>query len=244
MKYSIFLNAFLFIVLSANHCFAIDANQILQKMDDVRSYETAKMNATMNIIDRKGGVTSMGLTSFEKKEGEKSLMRFTAPARLKGTAILTVDDNIWYYNNRTNRVRLLSRSAKKGSMMGSSFSYEDMSTNYADDYTATIQKETADKYILKMIPKDDNKTYKYLLVEVRKSDFIAEKVDYYNKNDLKYKELISKDIKKINGHLVALFISMKEIGSQKVTNFEIAEDSAEFDIELDEKIFSEQYLKK
>ncbi|MBN1622430.1 MAG: outer membrane lipoprotein-sorting protein [Endomicrobiales bacterium] len=226
--------------------FALTADEILDKMDDVRDYKTAKMNATMKIINRDGHTTSMSLISYEKtgEEEDMSLMRFTEPARLKGTAILTVGDNIWYYNNRTNRVRLLSKSAKKGSMMGSSFSYEDMDMNYVDDYTAEIEKETDKEYVLKIIPKDKDKTYKYLLADVRKDDFIATKVEYYNKNDLKYKELISKDIVNIGGHLVALFVSMKEIGSQKITNFEMKEDSAEFDLRLDDKLFSERYLKK
>ncbi|MFC1485337.1 outer membrane lipoprotein-sorting protein [bacterium] len=224
--------------------FASDGSEILKKMDEAIDYETASISATMKIIDKKGRATTMSLISYERREGKKSLMRFTKPARLSGTAILTVGDNIWYYNNRTNRVRLLSKSAKKGSMMGSSFSYEDMSMNYIDDFTATLESENKKVYILKMIPKDKNKSYKYLLATVQKDTYIATKIEYYNKNDLKYKELISKDIQNIDGHLIALFVSMKEINSQKITNFEIEKESAQFDLELDEDMFSERYLKR
>ncbi|MFC1478735.1 outer membrane lipoprotein-sorting protein [Candidatus Margulisiibacteriota bacterium] len=219
------------------------AADILKKMEAIRDYDTAKMLATMEIINRDGEKTSMSLISYEKTEGDRGLMRFTAPARLKGTAILTKGDDIWYYNNRTNRVRLLSRSAKKGSMMGSGFSYEDMSTDYVDDYNAVILKEKKNIYRLKMTPKEDKK-YKFLLVTVPKDTFIATEVEYYNHNDLLYKKMTAGEIKNIGGHLTPLTVSMKEISAQKITNFIIDEEHVTFDIKINEKMFSERYLKK
>ncbi|MFC1770401.1 outer membrane lipoprotein-sorting protein [Candidatus Margulisiibacteriota bacterium] len=231
-------------LLLSSQIFAKDTASILKKMDAVGKYKTAKMTATMQIINKKGEKTSMSLISYERKKGEKTLMRFTAPARLKGTAILSVGDNIWYYNNRTNRVRLLSKSAKKSRMMGSSFSYEDISANYSKNFTAEILKETKKKYKLKLIPKDKGKSYKYILASVNKSNYVAEKMEYYNHKDLLYKVLRSEKVKKIKGHLVPLVMTMKEIGNQKVTNFEIDEDKVEFDLKLKKKLFSERYLKR
>lgn len=245
MKKNIFICYILMFCISlVNICFAIDGATILQKMDAVRDYKTSKMNATMEIVDKNKNVTKMSLTSYEQTETDNSLMRYTYPPRLNDTAILMKGDNIWYYNNRTNRVRLLSKSAKKGSMMGSSFSYEDMETDYINDFTATILSENESTYKIKIIPKKDDKSYAYLLATVDNQSFVARKIEYYNKNDLMYKTMISEGIKKINGHYVALKMSMQDIGSQKITNFIIDEDSIEFDIELKNNIFSEQNLKK
>ncbi|MFH1428356.1 MAG: outer membrane lipoprotein-sorting protein [Candidatus Margulisiibacteriota bacterium] len=217
---------------------------ILKKMEATRDYDTAQMLATMEIINSNGEKTSMSLISYEKTEGDLALMRFTSPARLKGTAILTKGDDIWYYNNRSGRVRLLSRSAKKGSMMGSGFSYDDMSTDYQKDYNAVILKETKDEYTLKMAPKDEDKDYKYLLVTLPKDTFVATEVDYYNHNEQLYKKMTVGDIKNIGGHITPLTVSMKEISAQKITNFIIDEEQATFNIEIDEEMFSERYLKK
>ena len=81
------------ILLSSNCLFAITAGEILDKMDKVRDYKTAKMTATMRIEKKGSEPTTMKLISHEKTEGDKGLMRFTYPARLKGTAILTKGDN-------------------------------------------------------------------------------------------------------------------------------------------------------
>lgn len=220
------------------------AQQILAKMDQARQYQSAQMDATMQIIDRQGGKTAMGLTLFDQKEGNKSLMRFTHPARLKGTAILTVGDNIWYYNKRTNRVRLLSQSAKKGSMMGSSFSYDDMSANYQKEFTATIASQTESTIILKMRPKAKDKSFSYLLATINKTNFIATQMDYYNQSEKKYKQLVAADIGQVAGNFVAYKVTMTDLASQKTTIFEIKKDTVKHDIPLPANLFSEQRLKR
>ena len=222
--------------------------QILEKMETAGDFVTSKSNAIMEIVNADGDKTIMKLISYERRgvgedEDDKSLMRFTYPARLKGTAILVKGNNIWYYNQRTNRVRLLSSSAKKGSMMGSSFSYEDLEMSYIDDFDGEILKEDRKTYKLKLIPRKD-KAYAYLLVRVRKSDYISEKVEYFNEDEIKYKEMISEEIKKIDERVVPLEMVMKDFEENKVTRFIIDEKNVVYDLELDDKIFSEQNLKR
>ncbi|MFC1755311.1 outer membrane lipoprotein-sorting protein [Thermoproteota archaeon] len=232
-------------ILSTLLC-ALDADTILQKMDEVADYTTSKTDAVMKIIDRDGNETTMKLIAYEKRseQSTKQLMRFTYPARLNGTAVLVVEDSIWYYNKRTNRVRLLSKSAKKGSMMGSSFTYEDISTDYKKEFTAQILDSNKKRYKLKLIPTDPDKKYKYIIAYVNTDNFIAEKMEYFNKNDLKYKAMSASDITVINGHLAPVKIEMTDLETQKITLFEIIKDSAAYDINLPDEMFTERDLKK
>ena len=80
--------------------------------------------------------------------------------------------------------------------------------------------------------------------EDRQEDHIPELVEYYNDDELKYKEMKSTDIKKIGGRTVPLIVSMDDIEESKVTYLEIDEDTIEYDVPLDDKIFSERNLKK
>ncbi len=221
-----------------------DAKTILEQMTKARKYNTAQMNATMEIIDRDGDKTTMKLKMFEQKEGDKSLMRFTHPARLKGTSILSVGDNIWYYNKRSNRVRLLSSSAKKGSMMGSSFSYDDMSSNYEKDFTSEIIKETDKEYVLKLTPRDSDKKFKYIEAYVTKSNFVANKLFYFDKSDSKYKELIAKNVIKKGEQWVPLHMKMTDLNTQKATIFSIDEGSIKYNVSIKRGLFSERQLKR
>jgi hypothetical protein len=171
-------------------------------------------------------------------------MRFTDPSRLDGTSILMVEESTWYFNKRTNRVRLLSKAAKNADMMGSSFSYDDMNQDYIKDFDANIISEDNQYYTLKLIPKEKNKNYKYIISKVQKSNYIAISADYYNKDDLKYKFMICENIKNINNHIVPLKITMTDILSRKKTIFEIEESSIKYDINLGDNIFSYRNLKR
>jgi len=222
--------------------------EIMLKMEKAGDYITSTGSGVMKIINRNGDETVMGMVSFEKKgtkeaEEDLSLMRFTSPARLKGTAILVKGNSIWYYNNRTNRVRLLSQSAKKGSMMGSGFSYEDMELSYSKDFTGEVIAENRKQYTLKLWPKTE-KNYAYMIVKTRKADYQVESAEYYNDDDLKYKVLTSKDYKKIKGRVMPMLVEMKEIEEGKITRIESDPKNIQYDIELDDKIFSERNLRK
>lgn len=236
-----------FLIIAANSVFAgeFSVQQILDKMEKAGDYTTSQGNAVMKIINSNGDTTEMGLVMYEKKgDKDKSLMCFTSPARLDGTAILSIGDDIWYYNNRTNRVRLLSRSAKKGSMMGSSFSYEDLELSYAKDFTGEILKEDGNYYTLKLFPKNKEMSYKYLIVKTRKLDFLVESAEYYNQNGLKYKELADKDFKKIKNRIMPMTVEMKDLEENKLTVIESDEKTIQYDIKLDDKMFSERNLRK
>ncbi len=221
---------------------------ILEKMEKAGDYITSKGSAVMKIINSNGDETVMGMMSFEKKgtneaEDDMSLMRFTSPARLKGTAILVKGNSIWYYNNRTNRVRLLSQSAKKGSMMGSGFSYEDMELSYSKDFTGEVTAEDKKLYTLRLWPKEE-RNYAWMIVRTRKSDHQVESAEYFNKDGLKYKVLTSSEFRKIKGRVMPMLVEMKEIEDNKLTRIESDPKDIQYDIEIDDEIFSERNLRK
>ncbi|BDU51611.1 outer membrane lipoprotein-sorting protein [Haliovirga abyssi] len=223
---------------------AQNAKDILQKVKNNTEYSTSQMDATMIIKKGNKKLSEMKFKSYLKKgDKDRQLMRFTYPSRLKGTAILSSGDNIWYYNKRTNRVRLLSKSAKKGSMMGSSFSYEDMTIDFVNDFKSELQKTTNKYYVIKMVPIKDKK-FKYLIAYILKDKYIDEKIEYYNDNEIKYKELISSDIKKIDKIMIPLHIEMRDILTGKSTEMITDESSIKLGIKIKDSIFSERNLKR
>lgn len=233
------------LLLAGSFLLAETGNEILVKMENAGDYDTAEMEAEMKIVNTKGDETSMRLKSYERRgEEDQSLMWFTEPARLKGTKILTKGDNIWYYNVRTNRDRLLTKSAKKGSMMGSSFSYDDMNMEYSKNLTAEILQDEKDHYWIKAFPKDDDKKYSYLKIRVRKEDYLPEIIEYYDKTDSKYKEMKLEEFVVIDDHATALNIIMEDLSTGKITYMLTDRATLEFDSDLDEDLFNEKKLKQ
>ncbi len=234
----------LMIVMSFNILWSIEVKELLVKMENAGEYKTAKMEATMKIVSVDGDKTSMKLLSYEQKgEIDRSLMRFLEPARLKYSALLSVGENMWYYNHRSGRTRLLTKSKKKGSFAGSNFSYEDMNMKFAEDFTGTIDSEDENYYFLVLIPNDKDLTYKKMKMKVRKVDFLAEHVEYYDESDAKFKEMWMLDFVVVDDHPTALTIKMTSLSDGKTTYFITDKNTLEFDFEIDKSIFSDQNLK-
>ena len=76
-------------------------------------------------------------------------MRFTSPADIKGTAVLTIendgDDDIWVYLPALKKVRRLAASNKKDAFVGTDFSYGDVLGHRVEDWNQKfVRKDTLD----------------------------------------------------------------------------------------------------
>lgn len=151
----------------------------------ITNYQNQKVRTTMTIMVFGNG--SVGSRS-----------EIIEPARSKGTRILDKDGSLWMYNPKANVKRPLRLSLKE-SFQGSVFSnYDIMTSKYSDDYTAelsgtvsdTFDGVQADCYKLTLIAKRPDVTYESIIFNVRKSDCMPVRMQYFTKSGLKIKEII------------------------------------------------------
>jgi outer membrane lipoprotein-sorting protein len=226
--------------------------EIIAKMNDLMNQDSARGVMRMTIGTSSGGKRSFLYETFGKDRGEKNLMRYLEPARVKGDAILMTNnaDDIWAYFRRTNRVRKLATHAKKRKLEGSDFSYEDMGSgdSFIEDYDSVLLgEEKLDGELCYKIElqrkQDSNLSYSRLVMWVVKNNFVALMVDYYHEDDPAYhlKRLVMSDIRVINQVPTAMKLVMqnKEDGSETV--MEIVE--TEFGVKLEDSLFTERGMK-
>lgn len=240
---------FIFLIIFSISSFSeinTDVNKIIKNIKKNTDYNSSFQISTMKIETNGKTTSSMTFEAYSKKVDNNTwqLMKFTSPSRLTGTSILSKKGNTWYYNKRTNRVRLLSKSAKNGSMMGSSFSYDDMDLDYEKDFTFSIINSDKNYYYLKLIPKDNSKKYSYIISKVNKTNFTEELIEYYDKNNLLYKKLEITDYKKINNYFIPKNMKMTDLTTNKSTYIITDFSTIKINIELKDSIFSEKNLKK
>lgn len=238
--------AFIFLITLFSITHSEDGKWILQKIDEFSDFQSVYSKSKMTII-KKGKITStMEFEAYSKKVNNDDYMlaKYYYPKRLKGTAILSKDNSIWYYNKRSNRIRLLSKSAKKGSMMGSSFSYDDMEMNYLDDFTSEILNKRSKNYLLKLIPRDKDSKYKYLKMSVDKKSFLVKSIEYYDDNNIKFKTLNIIKYKQFDNKWYETELEMIDEVNGKLTRIKTYEDSIKTEIDIPDSQFSERKLKK
>jgi len=110
MKTLIITTTIILFCLSAISGQELTANQIIHKVNDLMNQETVYGKIRMTIVTTSGKKRTFEYESWSKDKGEKNLIRYTKPARVKGQAILMLNnaDDIWAYFPRTKRVRKLA----------------------------------------------------------------------------------------------------------------------------------------
>jgi outer membrane lipoprotein-sorting protein len=191
--------------------------------------------------------------AYSKNHGEKTLMKYLEPSRVKGQAILMLNNanDIWVYFPRTRRVRKLATHAKKQKMEGSDFSYEDMGGGdaFIKEFNSRLVEEEKKegrrcyKLELKRKPKSTS-GYSKLLMWVDKDNFVPLVMDYYHDDDstLLEKELVLSDIKSIDGIPTPMRMVMFNKLDRTQTSMEMVEVS--YKVDLEDDLFTERGMKK
>ncbi|MBU1099364.1 MAG: outer membrane lipoprotein-sorting protein [Bacteroidetes bacterium] len=222
--------------------------EIIQKIDDTERVMSSQSKFKQTIVTSGGDVRTLEAISYSKNKNEKQLMIYEAPNRVKGDKILMLNDgdDIWFYTPKTDRVRHLASHAKRQKVQGSDFSYEDMAGgSLEEDYTYKFIGEEVidgrDCYKIELTPKPEGPSYSKLILWADKERYISIQIEYFEDGELT-KRLSLSDIVMIDDHWTAQKIVMKNLMEGGETIMET--DEIQFDIDIDEKIFTTKNLKK
>ena len=192
----------------------------------------------------------------EKDKLQKSLITFTGPADIKGTALLTWEqndreDDQWLYVPGIGKMQRIAGSGKKKYFMGTDFTFADLERESLENYQYECQKVTKCKkksrhscYVIDALPKDKkiqrSTGYKRRKIYVRKDNFVTTKIKYYDKKDKLLKTLFNSKWKQFGEIWRAGKSTMKRKGFHKTT-IEIKDRSV--DKQIADKTFSARFIK-
>jgi hypothetical protein len=231
----------------------LTGDDIIHRVNEVFNQQTAFSKSRMTIATTSGSTRTFVYESWSKDKGEKNLVRYLEPGRVKGQAILMLNhaDDIWMFNARTQRVRKLASHAKKNKMEGSDFSYEDMGSGdaFIEDYTAARladgEVDGRDCYTLELIRKPEADTsYARLVIRVIKDNFLPVAIDYYDEKNPEHlaKQLVQSDFREVDGVPTAFKMVMTDLGDSTRTEMEFLE--VRYNLPLEDGMFTERSLKK
>jgi len=224
------------------------AFDILDKIDKNMVFETAHAKSEMIIKVRKRVVTKV-MESYSQGNN-KSYIEVLSPARDKGTKILKLDEVVKIYYPSAERVMRLSGHMLRQSMMGSDFSYEDMTERakkMREEYSGEINgEEELDGrlcYVLTLTSKIKKQTYFTRKIWVDKEQFIGLKEELYAKSGKLLKVMKVLEIKSFkNRHYPVRLIMEDKLRKNSSTEWILKE--IQFDIDIPEETFSERRLLK
>lgn len=187
-----------------------------------------------------------------QEDGDKTLIVFREPKRIRGTALLTYahsdrDDDQWLYLPAISRVKRISGASKAGSFVGSEFSYEDLAPQEVEDYHYRyIGDEPCremDCFKVIRIPKDPDSGYTQHIVWVDKAEYRIQKVEFYDRKESLIKILTVSDYQQyLDRYWRPGRLSM--INQQDGKSTELLASDYRFQQGLDEADFSESSLRR
>ncbi len=229
------------------------AQEIINTMTETMNPDQSEGTMKMIIETSTGEERSFVYKTYSKNKGEKSLMKYIEPSRVKGQTILMLNDgnDIWTYFPKKNHVRKLATHAKKQKVEGSDFSYEDMggSNTFIEEYDSRRlndeKKEGYSCYKLELERKESSDaSYSKIIIWVDKEMLAPIVIDYYHEKDseLREKQLICTDFESIEG----IYTPMKYVMYNKLdddkTRIEIIE--VRYNVDLPDNIFTEEGMKQ
>lgn len=204
------------------------------------------------ILSKKSSQKKRAFTQwqFVAKSGTKKLIRFTEPAQMKGTAFLSYenkdrDDDQWLYMASRKSNRRIASSKKTGSFVGSDLTYEDLSVQKASDrnhaIVATPLLNGKQTWLIESTIKPGKSTgYEKTRTWVQQDNFVALKIEMYDKKGKLLKVMECKDAKQIDGIWTIMEIKMTTQGADTSTALNIK--SIKYDVEVDEAMFSKDAM--
>jgi len=193
-------------------------------------------------IHRPDWERSMSMRSWTRGDKD-SLVRVTEPPRDADNATLTIDNNMWIFSPRVNRVIKMPSSMLNQSWMGSDFSNNDITkgNEILNEYEHTLvgidQQDGHEIYAIESIPNEDAAVVWGREVLRIRDDYILLEHLFYDQDDVLIKSLESLEIGERGGRTVATRQRMARVEMEDEWT-EIYVEEMEFGVELRNGLFT------
>ena len=190
-------------------------------------------------------------------QGDRTLIRFTHPADIRGTGPLVwerpgADDERFLYLPSLARVRRIAGSEAQESFVGSDFTYEDIGGRELEAYTYTLLDENAAwtatdgtrhrAYRLESRSRDSAARFPRIVSLVRQDNFVVVGAEIHNRRNEVQKTFEARRLEPVQGYWTVLDMLMTD-ASQR-TRTELVIERAEYNVGLDPDDFSRRELER
>tara|TARA_R110002074_G_scaffold214816_1_gene384626 strand:+ start:126 stop:959 length:834 start_codon:yes stop_codon:yes gene_type:complete len=172
-----------------------------------RGFGDSEAEMTMVLRNAAGQESSrtMKFTTLEipdESVGDKSLVLFSTPRDIEGTALLSYakmldPDDQWLYLPALKRVKRISSRNKSGPFVGSEFAFEDFTASELNKFSYTYLKEEPcgelQCEVVERVPRYENSGYTKQISWVDTTDYQIRKIEFYDRRGSLLKELIFED---------------------------------------------------
>jgi len=230
------------------------AKEVVAQANNAAYYQgkDGKAKVTMTITDKQGRSRSRDFTILRRDDGDtdgdqKFYVYFRGPADVAKTVFMVWkkaegDDDRWMYLPALDLVKRIAASDERTSFVGSHFFYEDVSGRSPEEDVHELTEETEHYYVLKSTPKDARAVeFDHYVVYIHKVTHLPVQIQYFDDQGRNYRTYDALKVETVGGFPTVTAARMTDTrigGSTEMTYSGVTYDKG-----LDEKIFTERYLR-
>src|SRR5262249_25077334 len=214
--------AALLLTMSVSLGAADNAREIVSESQKRTDAKSQRYEGLLQVFDSKGKVADKRWT-FERlgAHGQsKSVLRFTAPAEVKGVALLVVNhpdraSDQWMWTPALERDRRIALQDRSTRFFGTDFSFEDLEERDVDQYDYTLAGDDAVDgaacWKIQSTPRQSKSSqYTKSLVWIRKDNYAFARIENYSKDQI-VRRLNYSDIRSVQGIWTARQLEMTDV---------------------------------
>ncbi len=219
----------------------LDARGLVKAAMDHWRGLTSYSEMTMT-IHRPDWERSMTMRAWSEGE-DRSLVRVMQPKKDAGNGSLLIDNDMWTFSPKINRIIKIPSSMMSQGWMGSDFSNKDISksTDILDQYELTLTQTTEQDghivYTVEAVPHEDAAVVWGREVLLIREDFVMLEEQYWDQDGMLVKVMRATEIAEMGGRTVARVMRMGKVDSPGEWT-EMSVQAVEFDVELPPGVFT------
>ena len=241
-----FIPLTLTLLLSCTPAYSIDAAAIIRQVEDNLNGKTLFMKLTM-IVKTRRVERKMKMESYSIGK-DKSFIKITYPGKDRGITFLKIDNSMWQYVPRIEKIIKIPASMMLQSWMGSDFSNDDLvrESSISEDYSITLTSENEKEYEVQLIPHEDAPVvWGKIIMFVSKELELPTTVKYYDEDDLLVRTLYYQKNRQFGNRIYPSRWLMQPETEEKAGHQTIVIiDDAVFDQEISDSYFTKRALKR
>ena len=240
-------------VACAHLAAADNAREIVAESQKRTDASSQRYEGLLQVFDAKGKVTDKRWT-FERlgSHGQsKAVLRFTAPAEVKGVALLVVNhpdraSDQWMWTPAIERDRRIALQDRSTRFFGTDFSFEDLEERDVDQYDYVLLGEDALDGIaawkIQTTPKQTKSSqYSKSVVWIRKDNYTLARIESYSKDQV-VRRLNYSNIRNVQGIWTATQLEMSDLRRGSRTRLTL--DRLTYNVPLKEEDFTLQAIRR
>ncbi len=232
---------------------AQDARQIVAEAQNRSRSKSQQYEGTLEVVGSSNKVSLkrwiyQRIGSFG---ASKAILRFTAPAEVKGVALLIVNhpdraSDQWMWTPAIERDRRIALQDRSTRFFATDFSFEDLEERDVDQFDYKLAGEdTVDGaacWKIESKPKQSKSSqYTLSVISVRKDNYVVAQIENYNKDKL-IRRVHYSDIEKVDGIWTARSTEVYDPSRQSRTVLKL--EKLEYNVPLKEDDFTLEALRR